>query len=208
MTGSLTSPISTEEYTEDLLLTTQILGTAPVLAYIPLQYLRTNGGYILLPNTTDYSNTSMEIKYALTASGGQNVFFQGNTVGIQTSNSTYILARYGSSTDKDTGALGSIAIPVKVKIAPTEILVNDIQTNTYTASSGTNSNDICISAFYNSGSPFTSDICIYEFNVWSSATLTHNLIPVIKKSDELVYLYDTVTDTYYRHADFTAGPEK
>lgn len=199
--------VTDSEYATNLALSEQILGPV-ILPYTELQYLRSNNGWIILPHTTYYNATKMEFVFAIKSNGAQNIYFQGNQFGFQTNSSNIIMFRRGSTSDVSTGVQCYIDVPIKIKINPTQILVDDVVTNTLSSSSETNSNDISLPAFRGNNEYYAANLNIYSFKVYTDNILVHELIPVIKKEDNLVYLYDTIGEQYYRHSNFTAGPVK
>lgn len=215
--GTVVVSVEDPEYATNLTLSQQILGGSIILPYIELDYLRTNNGYIALDETCYFGATSIILKYALLSNGAQNLVFfnrdngSGSRVkyGFQTSSTNEILYRYGSTTDNSTNTTCYVNIPITVKLTPTNVTIDNIVKRTHTTVSDIITDSYYLPAYRSSNTDVhTSDIRIYQFQVLTNDTLIHNLIPVIKREDNLVYLYDTITETYYRSSRFIAGPEK
>ena len=196
------------DYQTCLDLAEQILGDTPIVLYDELEYIRTNASAITFANETNYATDTVEMKFVPFTISGQNIFFQSNTFGCQTNSYGRILYRINTTTDTNTSKYVNVNTPTILRVEPTRIVINDVVATTYSAASGTNTSNICVPGYDGGKEIYGSDFNLYYFKVYRSGVLTHELIPVQKRADNLAYLYDTVTETYYRAGEFTPGPLK
>lgn len=200
-------------------------------AYNLLEYIGSTGtqyidtGYVMSSNTekiyADYEKTDV--------SNSVSIF--GAEKNISGSNRSFTLIPYGTNTS--TIYIGdnssSLSLPSEanvryrttleanggnLKVSVLKVSDNTTTTNTttYTVNNGnltavTNS-IILFGNHTSSGYSQLSTVKIYSFKLWDNGVLKRNLVPVSRKSDNVLGMYDTVSNVFYTNAGtgtFTAG---
>ena len=200
-------------------------------AYNLLEYIGSTGtqyidtGYVMSSNTekiyADYEKTDVS----------DSVSIFGAEKNISGSDRSFTLIPYGTSTS--TIYIGddssSLSLPSEanvryrttleanggnLKVSVLKVSDNTTTTNTttYTVSNGnltavTNS-IILFGNHTSSGYSQLSTVKIYSFKLWDNGVLKRNLVPVSRKSDNVLGMYDTVNNVFYTNSGtgtFTAG---
>lgn len=120
----------------------------------------------------------------------------------------YLQSRWGTSTWSRNGTLSTSPFVFNTKLTCVlykgNLKVNGTSTATTSTSSSTSGN---LKLFSMSGKFYGLSIRNPSTNV-----VTHNLVPVQRKADNMIGMYDTVTDTFYYDSTYqnqwSAGPVK
>ncbi len=225
--GEVTVNVTDSEYTANLVLSQRILGGS-ALPYIPLEYIESTGtqyidtGKILTQNNSvefkirTPNDTSSDIKMNFGSRNNANSNnissnFQNNNLAIDFNNSNY-------STYRATYSGIQVETEYILYCSKNTRKIYDKNRNIL-AENNTICNDTII----------TPDTCtiftinpvptsywingktrLYYFKIWENDGLIANLIPVKRKSDNEICLYNNITGQFFTNqgtGSFIAGPE-
>lgn len=227
--GTVTVTVEDPEYATNLALSYQILGTS--LPYIELEYIESTGTQYIDTGFVLKSTTDIEFEFAyITASWSNNWIPLAGVRNMQESTDNPVYTFFIRTTDRcvsaeyagidfGKGNIGCIIANQKYKFNCKNkkfYLNDDIEHCNYTTN---NLNDrLMLYSCYIFGmnkvnSPDLRNLCmkLYSFKIWDSSILVRDFIPVKRKSDNEICLYDKVSNTFFTNQGtgvFTAGPIK
>ena len=181
--------------------------------YIIKDYLAvTSSGPYIDSNTANTSTAYFEVDFQYTDTPGSNAGIFGVT---NANGSDFEINSYGGASYAIAGTATKATFTDtaqqrhKIKVDNTGIYIDgEKATESVNWSAATNLK-YYIFAFNLNGSAYcTGNAKIYEVKIWNGATLAKDLVPAIRKIDNVVGLYDKIGDTFYTNAgtgSFTAG---
>ena len=214
------------EYQSNLSLSRQLLGNAPVLPYIELDYIYDTGSAYINTGIAPSSNTKLEfgvvdpstVAYwcgSLTYSGGSS-WWAREAYAVCNDGSTMYIA-YNNS-NSGTGDATSITTTSQIIYYHGKVTVNGTDKFQITPYDETFQLTYPLFIFaqnrrgsYSKGDKGSINCKISYFKIYEDSVLVRDLIPVKRKSDNVVCMYDKVTDQFFTNAgggSFVAGPVK
>ena len=211
--GEVTVNVTDSEYTTNLALSNQILGGS--LPYAELAYIKSTGTQwidtgVKLSNTMEY-----ELVFKDNNSKEYDVYLGDGSTCVQiqkgsSQNNLYIL--WQSSSNSGTGYKNAdVSDKITIRQSKNKLYINDILNTTYTSQTFTSTNNILLSNIFMNTSHI-SKMYIYSFKILDadSEIKILDLIPVKRKSDNEICMYDKVTNQFFTNQgtdSFIAGPE-
>ena len=181
--------------------------------YTELEYITCNNSWIDLP-TYGTQNTKIESKALITSLSASKQLF-GSYTTTQGANLTanFVIGATWQFGSRITNGIAisnyvTLNVPFIVKVNNQGGYINDIAVATGTTTDFTTTNTLRVGGANGSSAPFVGDI--YYYIQKDNGVLTYHLIPAKRKSDWVVWMYDTVNDVFYTNAwtwTFTAWPE-
>ena len=188
--------------------------------YTELEYIETTGTQYIDTGVIPTLNTKVRVKFLPVAQNGIG-FFGARTPASGTAN-RFTCTTFSSGTQLSAGMTVNewpdfrisnyVGNLYDITIENGSTKVNDI---TYTTPTNT-SVDFGNNTFKLIGVKDNGDVendtqaKYYLCQIWESGVLVHYLVPVRRNSDNVVGMYDTVTDTFFINAGtgtFTVGPD-
>lgn len=181
--------------------------------YIIKDYIEvtTSGAYINT-DTPNTSNAYFEVDFQYTNTPGSNagIFGCSNAGGLDFEINSYGGASYAiAGTSTKATFTDTAQQRHKIKADNTGIYIDgEKATESVNWATGTNLK-YYIFAFNLNGTAYcTGNAKIYSVKIWNGATLVKDFVPAVRKSDNVVGLYDQIGDTFYTNAgtgSFIAG---
>lgn len=206
------------EYTTALATAKQILGTEVPLPYTELEYIESTGTQYIDTGVLPDDTTLTELTFSFTDNTTKPVLLGsrkgwldsgGYLVGVKDDNmSKGYWVQYGSN---DSSELSTKPDKLKhtIKFSKTFVLDNT-QLYQFTNSMGTAYANIALFGAYD-GSTTTAKACaqkVYSCKIYQNDALVRHFIPVIRNTDNVICLYDKITNTFFENAGtgtFIAG---
>ena len=178
--------------------------------YIKLEYIKTSGSQVINTGIVPISTTKWELTIEITGTGGLNGMMKSNSsgsfiIGGSKTEATYYCNNGASGYGFGSGSAGKHKFIIKNGYQG----YDDIQINShsYTTSGLT----LYIGALHPGWTGTNNYISekIYRSTLYQGDTLVQDLIPVKRKSDNKVCMYDLVSNQFYiGSGTFIAGPVK
>lgn len=179
--------------------------------YMPLQYLESTGTQYIQLNYTLSNNDDVEVDFEMTQKAPNRLLGARRTAG----NSAYVLGMYDSSLDgrkyiafgtdnwaSQTEFKLNTRYTLAIKNATAQ--VDNVIKYTFSSSSFTTPNNICLFAYNDNGSISTNSyIKIYSCKIFQNHTLSHYYQPALRLSDGMAGMYDLITSTFYTSSSNT-----
>lgn len=212
--------LTEEQYNQAVTLTEQILGTD--LPYIKLEYIQASGtqyidtGY----KASQATKTEMLIQTVNTTStfvpfGSRGYYSNDYIIGIdyndrnyiQYNTNTAIYTSYGEGAPLRNTLMTVSLDNTKGRITYNNTNIDMIPTDTGSFSCPVNLYLGCLND--NGTVKYSQPYKLYSCKIYNGETLTRDYIPVKRKSDNAICLYDKVSEEFFTNAGsgvFTAGP--
>lgn len=227
----LTVEVEDPEYATNLALSQQILNATPVLPYIELEYIYDTGMAYINSNIIPDSNT--RVVFGVVTPNSSAYWFGSQTYpssspdfwcrevyAIGNDNTELYVGYYNSSTALSTDDTSPISETADITFYKGKLYVNGALkitiVNTETDPSFALTRPLYIFATNRAGSPVKDNQGVYNakisyFKIYENDTLICDLIPVRRKSDNVIGMYDKVTNEFFMNngtGSFMAGPVK
>lgn len=196
-------------------------GVSPVLpaAYQQVEYIESSGTQAIVTDRWLKQDTEIycEFMYVGTGLGYLSTFGCASpSCGFSNSGDTHttVYCSFGSAVDKTVAVLTNYFYNVfhTVLINSTDCTFDSTYSVSYSGTVSTENPASKIALFARSGADGVlarfSSRKIRAFEIREGGVLVTNLIPCYRKSDDVIGMYDTVTDTFYTNAGtgvFTKG---
>ena len=192
------------------------------LPYVELEYIESTGTQYIILNYLTKNNTGFEIATSITSGTGANLFGAGNSSNQHPYfNLRDNLCRYSYSNGGESNMItfantnyGNKQIFKLVNDNGYKYYYNGTQLGTISLSHPVGANWVLFTYRESNGNIRTSSTetakCkLYNMVIYEGASVVMNLIPVIRKSDSVVCMYDLIGGQFYENAGtgtFIAGP--
>ena len=224
---TVTTNVTNPEYELDLALTNEIL--APYKPYKQLEYIQSTGTQWIDTGVYGKTTTGIDMKFRQLSSTSYSGIFGGRT-SYYANGFTYFNTDVGSTSKKlfqMANAQNSITL---TDVAPyyfsvdTTLTINNghltLTDGTYTSEYTNTAASTPFTTVYTIylfgvndhgtlGDSYKYNLRVYYFKIYDGETLVRHLIPVQRKSDNVVCMYDLVTNEFFTNqgtGSFTAGP--
>lgn len=183
-------------------------------AYQKIDYIETSGTQYLDTGITPNQNTVIEMTFETDSMSNNDSFIFGS--GYGGGNRAFELypwsgmfeVNYGASTPYTTSALPNTLYSVKLGMGL--FYINNILSYTFPEQTFETPYTLTLAALHRSSVYISPNhIKIYKFKSYDDGTLTRNMIPCYRLSDNKKGMYDAVTETFFENAgtgDFIQGP--
>lgn len=190
--------------------------------YTELTYIESTGTQWINTGVTINEDSKVDILYSMTSIiSNPEMPFGTRLTGDASDAKSGMFRTHGSRTNRiafGNGAETNITVTgynssntdYNLVIDKNGAVINGTTVATFPTSTITNVYPMYIFACNTSGTAsFLAAIKLYSFKLYDNNTLVRNLIPAKRNSDNVVGMYDTVTDTFFTNqgtGTFTAGP--
>lgn len=186
-----------------------ILNHIPPLPYIELEYIQSSGSQYINTGFKPNSNTKIIITFMKVG----NIIDYERLFGSMSNSSATTLLRSNRSNSFEYKLNNSVKTSVTIN-ANTQYTIE--ATNSYIKLNNSTSNFSAVSYTATTNLELLHNhdrygtFRVYSCKVYDNGTLIRDFVPAKRKSDNVICLYDKVTETFYTNAGsgtFTAGPE-
>ena len=227
--GNATLDVSSDENIS-IDVQTLVINTEPELPYIELDYIQSNGDQWINTGYTVKNNTKFVLESNINSVQGSSytcpfgtragASIEGALIFARTNNSSLVIVDWGGTETQGNSLDSYYDKKTTITFTKGNFKIEDEASNdyefTFTSGVATTVYPMYLFNLNESNTVYPASTCgcsmkLYSFKVYEGTELIRDFIPVKRKSDNVICLYDKVIKTFYINqgtGTFTAGPVK